>query len=175
MVGVLSTYGCPRAINARNSTEFVEVAKGLVVSYGKGGTGVTKGHYEAVQGLMMLGFEEEVVDYFNKFQGRNGKPLGDEISEVYGHVKDVEFIHENIERTNRRMGYDKSTSMEERIAAGILLAALAYTLAKSLKKDDKKEVEAGVEIRGASATSLVGAIAKGEAIEDVKKTSGAAR
>jgi hypothetical protein len=154
LVGVLSTYGCPRAINARNSTDFVEVAKGLVVSYGKGGTGITKGHYEAAQGLMMLGFEKEVVEYFNNFQGRNGKPLGDEISEVYKHVKDVEFIHENIGRTNRRMGYDKSISMEEAISAGILLAALAFALAKSLKKDDEKKEGIGNGIRASSATAL---------------------
>ncbi len=155
LVGVLSTYGCPRAINARNSTEFVEVAKGLVVSYGKGGTGITKGHYEAAQGLMMLGFEEEVVEYFNKFQGRNGKQLGEEISEVYKHVQDVEFIHENIGKTNRRMGYDKSISMEEAVSAAILLAALAYALAKSLKKDDKKGEEVGTKISASSADSLV--------------------
>ena len=159
LVGVLSTYGCPRAINARNSTEFAEVAKGLIVSYGKGGTGVTKGHYEAAQGLMMLGFEEEVVDYFNQFQGRTGKLLGDEISEVYKHVKDVEFIHKNIGRTNRRMGYDQSVSMEEAVSAGILLAALAYALAKSLKKDDKKE-EVGTEIKASSATALSDTLVK---------------
>lgn len=178
LVGVLSTYGCPRAINAKNSTEFVEVAKGLVVSYGKGGTGITKGHYEAAQGLMMLGFEEEVVEYFNKFQGRKGKPLGDEISEAYKHVKDVEFIHENIERTNRRMGYDKSTSMEENIAAGILLAALAYALKKSLQKDDKKdgEVVGGSSIRGASAAALIDAANKGKDDgEEVRKASAVVR
>jgi hypothetical protein len=36
---------------------------------------------------MTLGFEEEVVKYFNKFQGRNGKLLGDEILKVYKRLK----------------------------------------------------------------------------------------
>lgn len=163
LVGVLSTYGCPRAINARNSTEFAEVAKGLIVSYGKGGTGITKGHYEAAQGLMILGFEKEVVEYFNKFQGRNGQPLGNEIAEIYGHVKDVEFIHDNAERTNRRMGYDKSMSMEEMIVAGMLLAALSCALAKGLKKNKKEEREEVVSnagIRTTSVTSLTGGAIK---------------
>ncbi len=41
-VGVVSVYGCVRAINYKNSTQFAKLANGLVVSYGKGGTGNTK-------------------------------------------------------------------------------------------------------------------------------------
>jgi hypothetical protein len=134
LVGILSTYGCPRAVNARNSTEFAKIAEGGIISYGKGGTGNTKRHAEAAIGLMMLGFEEEVVDYFNKFQGRKGQPLGDDLKEIYEHSKDVEFLHDNVRRTNRRMGYDQSFSSEEKFVIGMVMAAVSYALYKSLKK-----------------------------------------
>ena len=41
-VGIVSSYGCSRAVNYKNSTQFADVADGLVISYGKGGTGNTK-------------------------------------------------------------------------------------------------------------------------------------
>lgn len=41
-VGVVSSYGCSRAVNYKNSTQFAHLADGLVISYGKGGTGNTK-------------------------------------------------------------------------------------------------------------------------------------
>jgi hypothetical protein len=90
-------------------------------------------------GLMMLGFEEEVVDYFNKFQGRQGQPLGDELKEIYQHVKDAEFLHNNVQKTNRRMGYDKSLSAEEMVAVGLVLAAASYALCKSMQKSSIEE------------------------------------
>lgn len=46
LVGIVSTYGCSRAVNSKNSTEWAKIAKGFVVSYGKGGTGNTKRHFE---------------------------------------------------------------------------------------------------------------------------------
>jgi len=139
LIGILSTYGCPRAVNARNSTEFAKIAEGGVISYGKGGTGNTKRHAEAAMGLMMLGFEKEVVEYFNKFQGRQSQPLGDELKEIYQHVKDVEFLHDNVQKTNRRMGYDKSLSGEEMVAVGLVLAAASYALYKSVQKSNCEE------------------------------------
>ncbi len=141
LVGILSTYGCPRAVNARNSTEFARIAEGAIVSYGKGGTGNTKRHAEAVTGLMLLGFEEEVVEYFNQFQSRDGLPMGSEIAKIHQHLQEVEFIHDNRERTNRRMGYDNSFSTQEVLAAGFLVAALSYALYRSLKKEEKEKEE----------------------------------
>ena len=41
-IGIVSAYGCVRAVNYKNSTQFADVADGLVISYGKGGTGNTK-------------------------------------------------------------------------------------------------------------------------------------
>lgn len=41
-IGILSAYGCPRSVNYKNSTQFCKLADGLVISYGKGGTGNTK-------------------------------------------------------------------------------------------------------------------------------------
>ncbi len=139
LIGILSTYGCPRAVNAKNSTEFAKIAEGGIISYGKGGTGNTKRHAEAAMGLMMLGFEKEVVDYFNKFQGRQDQPLGDELKEIYHHVKDAEFLHNNVQKTNRRMGYDKSLSAEEMVAVGLVLAASSYALYKSMQKSSIEE------------------------------------
>lgn len=138
LIGILSTYGCPRAINARNSTEFAIIADGGIISYGKGGTGNTKRHAEAAIGLMMLGFDKEVVEYFNKFQDRNYRPLGDEISKIYEHIEDMNFVHNNIERTNRRMGYDKSLSLEEMVAIGFVLASAGIALAMSKKEKENK-------------------------------------
>lgn len=135
LVGILSTYGCPRAINARNSTEFVKFAEGGIISYGKGGTGNTKRHAEATIGLMMLGFDKEVVGYFNQFQNREGRPLGDEIEKIYQHATDVEFIHDNLQRVNRRMGYDKSISPEEMMATALMVVALSYALSKKRGKE----------------------------------------
>ncbi len=139
LIGVLSTYGCPRSINARNSTEFDKIAEGAVISYGKGGTGNTKRHAEAVFGLMILGFEEEVIKYYNQFQTHSGKLLGDQVSEIYEHFKDVEFLHDNTKKTNRRMGYDEDLSDEEKAAIGIMLLALSYIAYKGLTRDKKDD------------------------------------
>ena len=141
LIGVLSTYGCPRAVNARNSTEFAKIAEGGVISYGKGAKGNTKRHAEAAMGLMMMGFEKEVVEYFNKFQGRQSQPLGDELKEIYQHVKDVEFLHDNVQKTNRRMGYDKTLSTEEMIAVGFALVAASYALYKGISKETEAKTK----------------------------------
>ncbi len=135
LVGILSTYGCPKAVNAKNSTEFAKIAEGGVISYGKGGTGNTKRHAEAAMGLMMIGFEPEVVEYFNQFQHRNGQPIGDELSKIFEHTKNVEFLHDNVARTNRRMGYDKSLTMEEAFALIAITAAISYALYKKSKEE----------------------------------------
>lgn len=139
LIGILSTYGCPRAVNSRNSTEFDTVAEGAIVSYGKGGTGNTKRHTEAAFGLMALGFQPEVVDYYNQFQTKHGKPLGDELSEAYKMAHDVKFFHDNIERTNRRMGYDKSLSPEEMLVIGGFLTALSFGVYKGIIQEKTPE------------------------------------
>ncbi len=138
LIGFLSTYGCPRAINARNSTEFAKIAEGGIISYGKGGTGNTKRHAEAAVGLMLLGFEEEVVEYFNKFHGRKEQLIGDELKEIYEHIQHTKFLHDNVKRTNRRMGYDPSLSAEEIIAIIMMIASLAYILKKSIKINEER-------------------------------------
>jgi hypothetical protein len=65
LVGILSTYGCPRSVNSRNSTEYSLLTNDFIVSYGKGGTGNTKRYTEAAFNLMLLGFEKEIIEYFN--------------------------------------------------------------------------------------------------------------
>jgi hypothetical protein len=125
LIGIISTYGCSRAINARNSTEFARIAEGAIVSYGKGGTGNTKRHSEAVISLMMLGYKDEVIEYFDKFKSRDNKLLGNEFNLLYKQVEDVEFIYDNSKRTNRRMGYSKSYSIQE---ISVLFLILSGTL-----------------------------------------------
>ncbi len=66
-IGIISVYGCPRAVNYKNSTEFCQLANGLVISYGKGGTGNTKRTAEAYKALKYLGLEKEVEQYFSNF------------------------------------------------------------------------------------------------------------
>jgi hypothetical protein len=135
LIGILSTYGCPRAINARNSTEFAKIAEGAIISYGKGGTGNTKRHSEAAIGLVMLGFDEEVEKYFNQFFGRENEPLGEKIKEIYKHLEDVNFIHDNIDRINRRMGYNNSVSIEEMIVAAFVVVAATYILSQTAETE----------------------------------------
>lgn len=153
LVGILSTYGCPRAVNARNSTEFARIAEGGIISYGKGETGNTKRHAEAAIGLMMLGFEEEVVEYFNQFQSRKGQPLGKELEEIYKHAADVEFMHDNVKRTNRRMGYDKSISIEEMMATALMVVALSYALSKKRGKEKEGKGVVIEEVEEVDSTS----------------------
>lgn len=140
LIGVLSTYGCPKAVNARNSTEFAKLAEGLVVSYGKGGTGNTKRHAEAITALTLLGFGPEVVEYFNKFQGRKGDALGKEAEAIHKHLEDIKFVHDNTRRTGRRMGYDDSISFAEMWAIGLMVACSSYALQRGREKKDGDRV-----------------------------------
>ncbi len=137
LVGILSTYGCPRAVNARNSTEFAKIAEGAVISYGKGGTGNTKRHIEAVFGLMMLGFEKETVEFFNQFYTNQGESLGDQLLTSYKMADEVGFFSDNIQKTNRRMGYNNSLSTEEKLMIGGFVTILSLGLATGLIKKYK--------------------------------------
>jgi hypothetical protein len=137
LIGILSTYGCPRAVNARNSTEFAKIAEGAIISYGKGGTGNTKRHIEAVFGLMMLGFEKETVEFFNQFYTTQGKNLGDQLLESYKMADNVGFFSDNTQKTNRRMGYDDSLSTEEKLMIGGFVTILSVGLAMGFIKTHK--------------------------------------
>ncbi len=142
-IGILSTYGCPRAVNAKNSTEFARFAEGGIIGYGKGGTGNTKRHIEAAFGLIMLGFEEQVVEYFNQFKGKqDSSGLGDEILESYKMAQKVGFVHDNVGKTNRRMGYDDSLSAAEMLAIGGFITILSAGIAKGLVQDRAKNSSA---------------------------------
>lgn len=106
LVGVVRSYGCPRAINAINSTNFEEIAEGFVVSLGKGGTGNTKRFSEAVIALALLGYEDEVVGYFNKFQDDEGRNLGEQIQKMVHDFKQEDaFFQRSTDRTSAKMGY----------------------------------------------------------------------
>lgn len=142
-IGVLSSYGCPRAVNAKNSTEFAKIADGLIISYGKGGTGNTKRHAEAVFALMELGYSNEVIDYFNQFNTGKGLPMGDEIKKIHEETKKNGFFHDNMEKTGRRMGYDDKLSGGEKFVAavGAVLAGSALYKLYSQRQDSKLKPE----------------------------------
>ncbi len=82
LIGVFSTYGCSRAINAKNSTQWAELGDGCIVSYGKGGTGNTKRHFEALKALHKLGFAKEINDFCNQIRSSRGGFLGDRLNEI---------------------------------------------------------------------------------------------
>ncbi len=108
LVGIIRSYGCPRSINAINSTVFEEIAEGLVVSYGKGGTGNTKRFSEAAIGLALLGYEKEVVQYFSKFEDYKGSNMGEEIAKMIRDFKnESDFLLDSKSKTRGAMGYQK--------------------------------------------------------------------
>ncbi len=142
-IGAFSSYGCSRAVNAKNSTEFAQIAEGLIISYGKGGTGNTKRHAEAVFALMELGYEDEVVEYFNQFKTGKGLPMGDTTKTIHEESKKCGFFHDNTLKTARRMGYDKTMSRKELFIgaiAAMLAISFVYTLC-SKRKNDKFNVQ----------------------------------
>lgn len=141
LVGILSSYGCPRAVNAKNATEFSKIAEGSIASYGKGGTGNTKRQYEAAKGLILLGFKENVLEYFDKIQGTEGESLGEELSELLKLSEEFDFFKDETQKTNRRMGYDDSLSSEEKLTLLLLLVSASYALKKTLEKDDNPKIE----------------------------------
>lgn len=129
--GIISTYGCPRSINARNSTEFAKIAQGLVVSYGKGGTGNTKRHAEAAMTLYMLDpeFEQAAEEFLNQFVSHTGQPLGQAVRKIHDVAHQMGFIDDQQSHVARRLGIDPSLSASERAACGLLLLMVTVGIA----------------------------------------------
>lgn len=152
LIGIVSTYGCPRAVNAKNSTEFAKIAEGFIISYGKGGTGYTKKESESALGLMMLGFDEEVVEYFNQFNNRDNKPVGDELLQILQHMQQTKIYHDNIDKTNKRMGYDSTMTFPEILTITMLTIALSYCLIQQSSKD---HVDSSTSIRSPRAVQII--------------------
>jgi hypothetical protein len=112
LIGILSTYGCSRAVNAKNSTEWAEIAKGFVVSYGKGGTGNTKRHFEALKALHKLGFSKELTNFCNDYKSSRGGKLGDALNKIIKLSND-DFSYSSIAKTKRRLGFSNKISLTE--------------------------------------------------------------
>ncbi|CAF3489442.1 unnamed protein product [Rotaria socialis] len=115
LVGILSTYGCPRSINARNSTEFFK-ANNVLISYGKGGTGNNKRHAEAVIALLELGFDKTVTDLFEHCSTYDGKSMTQVIKYIHEKSKDMRFIYSGDAHINRRLGYDGKLTNGENLS-----------------------------------------------------------
>jgi hypothetical protein len=76
----------------------------LATSYGKGGTGNTKRHFEAMKALYKLGFGEELVEFCNEYRSARGGRLGDKFAEIIK-ISSKNFFYDNIGKTKRRMGF----------------------------------------------------------------------
>lgn len=121
-IGVYSVYGCPRALNARNSTEYALIARDTIISYGKGGTGNTKRHLEAAKILIEMGYKDQIINYFNSID--KNERIGDKILDTVTN-RNV-FFFNNIKRTNKRMGFDTKTTLPEKFFLSGLCSSTAY-------------------------------------------------
>lgn len=101
-VGVVSVYGCVRAINYKNSTQFAKLANGLVVSYGKGGTGNTKRASEAYKAMKYLGFEKELNNYFSSME-QERLDVVKNIEEICNFSKASNFYYDNTNKTKKAL------------------------------------------------------------------------
>jgi len=112
LVAIVRTYGCPRSINAINSTSLEKLGINFLTSYGKGGTGNTKRFFEAVVALCELGNEEEVLSYFSQFQTSEGINLGDKIDKVLQEFRaDKDFFQDSVESISKEIGYKKFSGL----------------------------------------------------------------
>lgn len=150
---VLSTYGCPRSVNARNSTEFFHAAN-LLVSYGKGGTGNTKRHAEAAMALSTLDpdFKAAARQFLDEFANKSGQPLGQVVENVHQQAVAMGFIQEGQSHFDRRLGYDHSLSEAEVVGISMMLVALTIGAAFALDKPSDDD-GAGAELTD-TATSI---------------------
>jgi len=130
LIGIVSTYGCSRAVNSKNSTQWAQLAKGLVVSYGKGGTGNTKRHFEALKALYKLGFAKEVVEFCNDYKSSRGGILGERIDEIM-HASSKDFFMNHGSQTSKRMGFGDKISFGE--IAEIIFSAVPFSLNRMWK------------------------------------------
>ncbi|CAF1246669.1 unnamed protein product [Adineta ricciae] len=114
LIGIVSTYGCPRSINARNSTEFFKAAN-VIISYGKGGTGNTKRHAEAILALQELGFTSDVQDFLNHQVNYKGESLLKIATFIHEKSRAMKFLIEDNGHFDRRLGYSHKLSYNEKI------------------------------------------------------------
>lgn len=112
LVGIVSSYGCPRSINARNSTEFFKAAN-VFISYGKGGTGNTKRHAEAILALQELGFSKDVEIFLGNYTNYKGKRLSETAEFLSKKVREMGFVVEDDLHFSRRLGHSNQLSNKE--------------------------------------------------------------
>jgi len=103
IIGVVSTYGCPRVINPINSTEMVKFCENGIISYGKAGNGLIKRNFEACYVLSRLGFHDQVRSHFNQYQDSKGAPLGDTVASLIEEFDQVGFSHDLQKKTAQRV------------------------------------------------------------------------
>ena len=112
LAGIVSTYGCSRSINARNSTEFFKAAN-VLISYGKGGTGNTKRHAEAILALQELGFHREIQSFLSGHVNYNGEKLLSIAEFIRFNNRKMKFLTEDEAHFARRLSYIHTLSNTE--------------------------------------------------------------
>lgn len=80
-VGILSTYGCPRAVNGMNTCRYVKVGEDLVITNGKGGSGVMKKDVEAMKSLGLIGLDSTFDEVKKELPGIASDEQADYISD----------------------------------------------------------------------------------------------
>ncbi len=105
-----------------------------MISFGKGGTGNTKRHYEAAEALSLLDsdFRTAAVACLDQYIERSGRPVGQMLADLHKKSLEMGFVHEGQDHINRRLGYDRSLSNAERMGFAMLLLGLG--LAGALAK-----------------------------------------
>ena len=142
LVGIVSTYGCPRSLNGRNSSEF-QIAGNVAISYGKGGTGNTKRHAEALMSLCMLfpQFKQGMLAFLDSHVAESGQPLGRALAEIHDWAHEMGFIDDEQSNLDRGLGFDRSFSEGELLMFAVLL--LVTTVGAGLlvrsASDDRKQ------------------------------------
>ncbi|MSP34090.1 MAG: hypothetical protein EXR06_04230 [Rickettsiales bacterium] len=123
IAGIISTYACSRAINSNNATSWLQPANGWIVSYGKGGTGNSERTAEAAFAAMFLGFNKEVTEFYDKFQNKDGRSIGEAIQTVFKRVSlgGKNHFEDLRQRVACRMGY-KSSGIVNIVETGLMVA-----------------------------------------------------
>jgi hypothetical protein len=121
LIGILSMDSCPRAINSQNDVQFHQVAPGLAVSLGLGGTGMTKSGANGALSYLLSHPEVSVSELIP------GAP------QLFSSVNLQKFVTERKYFTQRALNLRSDYSLGEVVAlAGIgvgvfLIAARLYS------------------------------------------------
>lgn len=140
LVGIIATYGCPRSINARNSTECFKAAN-VLISYGKGGTGNTKRHAEAVLALLELGFIDNMMTFLKQNSNYAEKSLTETVNFIHEKAKNMKFLRHDDMHFDRRLGYNSQLSHREKVSVAVFFVGLIILINTAVFMDKESIVD----------------------------------